>query len=101
MEETTDLLVGLGKIAMAAEDGIGLEDIGVIAVLPSMISGINKVPEEVNNATDADWDKLKAKFREEFDLTNDQTEILVEKCVDAAVALFGVYQAYQQTKVTT
>lgn len=105
IEETKDALkfiIGFGEaIDKSLEDGkIGYADLfnfaPVMMDAGAAFSGIDQVPGELKDLSKEERDELVKFVEEEFDIDNDNLEILIEKSFKAILSLYGVVEEFKK-----
>ena len=64
-----------------------------VTLLKDAAEDAHKIKEEWKNASEEDLDLFYAELTEEFDLKDDQIEEVVEKALEAGIALWEVFKA--------
>lgn len=96
IEETKDVVRAGIKIGVAFSDGIGLDDIGVITVLPAAIVGIADVPAELADMDEREAKELHQYVVDEFDIDDDNVEEVIEQAVKVVIEIYRTYTLFQQ-----
>ena len=99
MQETKDVVVLVARIgngiSKSLEDKtiniMDLPNFGPAAMaFPAAIANISNLPEEFKNGTDADREDLVDTFVKEFSISHAAAEIMVEKAIAVAVAIWNM-----------
>ena len=95
IEETKDVVkAGIG-MGIAFADGIGLDDIGVITLLPAALSGIADVPAELADLDAAEARELHQFVVDEFDLDDNDVEAAIEQGVKVVIEIYRTYMMFK------
>lgn len=71
---------------------------GAVKKLPAGLSGIEKIPNEVKNINEETLNELRVFIIEEFNLTNDKQEEVIENIISTAITFANAFVAYREAK---
>ena len=92
-KEVVGFIISLGEgIALAIEDGLGLDDIvhfmEALMRAPTAFAGMDLVPAELKDLSPEEAQELKDYIAEDFDIPNDKLEDTIERALQLAVDLY-------------
>ena len=95
IKETKDVVRAGIKMGIAFSDGIGLDDIGVITVLPAALSGIADVPAELADLDAVEARELHQYVVDEFDIDDNDVEAVIEQAIKVVIEIYRTYMLFK------